>query len=525
MKCIEFLYFYLLPEQSPPSSRSVSSASGTSASSDSSSGESALYPASPLDTPSPRKTRPISRTASMVHLADNSSSQTTYPSERAALGSPQGSAPRSPKRSFKDLDIAFAPETPRKPAQPTLGFPTPSMRRASAASSRAVSGVTVIASSSASSTSMPPPPVPDTPRRRLSTAASANASRQGLSSMPSTPRREGSVASDQPAAISGIVKSPSFMRNVTAIHLGSVAEGQRPDDDPARRSVPSTPTRMTRRDSAILPSSSRESRAARSSSRAAIDAGETASRSSSGTSCTEGPVQSRGGPAADEGRPQKIRHSRTRSQLLDVEDLPPVPPLPTTTSHASPRPQKIRHSRTQSSMAAILNHPASSSAGASMPLAVASPRSPKMRHSRTQSHLSGMALQGGLPIPPVPPLPSDIAIKGAQVTDVFGSPARPVVQPSTPGAVDRTPSRAKRAFPTDLTRGIPPSASSPALSRMAGSSSAASSGPLLPSRRIPSGSVQPPEVTARSSATSNVKSVEEKKHMVSRPTFQPKLYR
>ncbi|KAL7425277.1 hypothetical protein Q5752_000965 [Cryptotrichosporon argae] len=103
MKCIEFLYFYLLPENTGRRSTSATSASSSS------SGSSALYPPSPLDT-------------------------TAIPP--SPVPTPVAPVPTSPTKHW-DLDVPFVPQTPRKPAKPELGFPTPSARRVSAASSAA----------------------------------------------------------------------------------------------------------------------------------------------------------------------------------------------------------------------------------------------------------------------------------------------------------------------------------------------------------------------------------------------------
>ncbi|KAK4689884.1 hypothetical protein P7C73_g242, partial [Tremellales sp. Uapishka_1] len=97
MKCIEFLYFYLLPEQSQPK-RAVSSGSTSS----SSSTESELYPASPL-------------------------SNSVSPDTSAVLAPGKPYAP--PSTAWTGLDMPFIPMTPRKPPKPSLGFLTPSTNR------------------------------------------------------------------------------------------------------------------------------------------------------------------------------------------------------------------------------------------------------------------------------------------------------------------------------------------------------------------------------------------------------------
>lgn len=115
MKCIEFLYFYLLPEQSP-SPRSVSSTS-------SSSGESNLFPPSPLS----------SSTSS--NESDGRISPSPVPHKKACS-------------THADIDINFVPQTPRKPPQPSPGYLTPSTtaRRVSASTTSTPSLPTVPAS-------------------------------------------------------------------------------------------------------------------------------------------------------------------------------------------------------------------------------------------------------------------------------------------------------------------------------------------------------------------------------------------
>lgn len=82
MKCIEFLYFYLQPEDTPRSTSSSSSGS-----------DSPLFPPSPLSS---------SRSSS-------------------------GSSP--PRKEWSDLDVPFVPRTPSRKPQPSLGFLTPTTSR------------------------------------------------------------------------------------------------------------------------------------------------------------------------------------------------------------------------------------------------------------------------------------------------------------------------------------------------------------------------------------------------------------
>lgn len=80
MKCIEFLYFYLQPEDVPRSTSSSSSGSS-----------SPLFPPSPLS------------------------------SSRSSSGASAS--------QWQDLDVPFVPQTPSRKPQPSLGFLTPTANR------------------------------------------------------------------------------------------------------------------------------------------------------------------------------------------------------------------------------------------------------------------------------------------------------------------------------------------------------------------------------------------------------------
>lgn len=136
MKCIEFLYFYLLPEKTGKKEAQTQRTSSASSSSTTSSTSSQLYP--PKTTPE-----------DLTPLASP-----TTPSRRQKVQTPT-------QKPYEDLDITFVPQTPQKKPQPSLGFLTPSTRRVSGSSS-----VTATPRSS-----VPPSPrrVPPSPsHRRLS---------------------------------------------------------------------------------------------------------------------------------------------------------------------------------------------------------------------------------------------------------------------------------------------------------------------------------------------------------------------
>ncbi|TYJ59163.1 hypothetical protein B9479_000152 [Cryptococcus floricola] len=174
-------------------------------------------------------------------------------------------------------------------------------------------------------------------------------------------------------------------------------------------------------------------------------------RSHSGSSGSSTVVPSHGIPRSQ----TQMLSSRPASRLGRSESLRRVSPSP------APREGTAQKSRDGSS-------------GSSL-----APRTPRTRHSRTQSHLSGL--------PPPPP---------ASIPDV----------PVVPSAHKPGPSK-PRAFPANLTRGLPPSMSTPSLAGMAASPKVV----LGPAKRVSSITQKAVE---KGHKEGEIKSVAEKKEML-----------
>ncbi|WRT69877.1 uncharacterized protein IL334_006868 [Kwoniella shivajii] len=392
MKCIEFLYFYLLPEQNIPQ-RAVS----TSSSSSTESTESTLFPPSPLMT-----------------------SQTLI--EVPTIGP----TPRESHKELIDLDMPFVPLTPRKPPQPNLGYLTPATRRSS------------VCTSNSSTPSLPV--IPASPRVPISQSSTS----RGLAAMldeidgPSarTPRSSRTDRNPNSTETSGIGLGLGLPKSTSGLVRSSTV--QRDISKPSRsgESLKSTASTTFTDPFSLTPKSE---------------------RSNSGSSGSSTVV------------PASRNMSRSNTQpTLTLTDQNGLPKDPSTSG--------VRHS----SIRRVSRSPlVQSIIPESEDL---KPRSPKIRHSRTQSHLSGLPTQS---VPPVPPLPTPNADKVSQ---------------------SRTPSK-PRAFPVGLTRGIPPSVSSPSLGVT----------PLGASKRIPSDkrpTIRSTKDDDDKKKVKEVKSVAEKKEML-----------
>ncbi|RXK34651.1 hypothetical protein M231_08095 [Tremella mesenterica] len=392
MKCIEFLYFYLLPEQNSPQR-----ATSTGSTSSSSSAESTLFPPSPLSS---------TESDSSARMVSPSPAAHVIPSDNLAA-----------KIHYPDIDIPFVPMTPRKPPQPNLGYLTPS-------TTRRVSG----------STTPSLPTVPASPRvpaspstKRLSSLAETSPDTtivaSSRKSQPARDWRRSSTADNMDAGLGfGLPSGQDGMkRSATAIRLASHAPSF---TDPFASSTPT---------------------------------------SSSSTTPT---------PSA---APTPITRSTTQPSLV-VSD-----------SEAKPS-----HRRPSSIHRGPREPPQSTTPTITVP-ETPQPRTPKIRHSRTQSHMSSLAAHAE----EAPPLPAP-------------TPSRGLAPPPNPSALTRSPSsKPHRAFPAALTRGLPPSTSSPALT------------PLGMTKRVSSGgrpSLSVDKVEKNLPHEKNkgpgVKSVEEKKKLL-----------
>lgn len=229
MKCCEFLYFYLLPEGSTtmpdayslpglPGSRSSSASSTSSAVGGRSfTGESQDMTQSVLPSPSHSRVNSIDCTA----------------------------RPPTPERAgWNDLaDLPFIPETPRKPAKPSLGFQTPSANRRTSGSS----SVTVLT------------PVAQSPdeRKRDEGSRTSSGSSSGSGSVAKGPRQlfKDRDAKDSPRDSPTPQRAPSVREVSTGL---SRRPSKRSGKSPLGQSgtgTPDTPRRHARSQSASTASS------------------------------------------------------------------------------------------------------------------------------------------------------------------------------------------------------------------------------------------------------------------------------
>ena len=338
MKSLEFLYFYLLPENTTPA-RAVSSSSTVSQSS-SSSAESMLYPPSPLS----------SSTSSI------GSSGRISPSPLPA-SSHIHPATRQSAHRFEDLDVPFIPQTPKKKPQPSLGYLTPSTRR--------VSGGTTSAAATPSLAPITASPVEIRVNKDDQSSGSDNLRGQ----TPQKDTRRWSVMESRSTRSStglglGLPKSTSLSsnlaaaaggdddkRDVTAIKLDAPADrditAASAFTDPfsdTRSSSSGSSTVVPPRISSGMSRSSTTSDLVGSSSPSSTSSPNLALRRLSvrrpsrlaqvSTPDLAEPSTSAALPSA--GRVQKIRHSRTQSHMSALPPPPvPAPRLPTSSSAAN----------------------------------------------------------------------------------------------------------------------------------------------------------------------------------------------
>ena len=192
MRCLEFLYFYLLPEQTTAGDdTALRSASGSSATTTSTE----PYPPSPVSS----TTRIEDSRVSVAGLDDPSS---------AFLA-----ASRMSQQS------AFVPQTPKKKSQPALGFMTPSNHLRKASGSMANRSITP--------TLETVPPSPEV-------FVQARQADGGKSRELGTPVKRGSSGMQRSSTMLDLVGSED--RRVTAVHQ-RVSDSSKPLT-PARRSMP-----------------------------------------------------------------------------------------------------------------------------------------------------------------------------------------------------------------------------------------------------------------------------------------------
>lgn len=516
MKCVEFLYFYLLPEGATPSpARAVSASSASS----SSSAESQLFPPSPLS----------SSTSSA------GSNGRTSPSPNPNLVHESTS-----HEHYLDLDVPFVPQTPKKPVQPSLGYLTPS------AASRRVSG-SRLSTPSLASVPGSPNKVPPTPSTRVLPSSAASRRWSVIDAKDRTPvsnpglglglPKSASMASGLDQTLDTRAQTPptpgsaipgALRRDLTAIKLDeiSTATGMSfsdPFNAPDSRSssgsstaMPETPL-MSDFGSSMSRSSSqmqldqhptvtvRKSSIKRSSRMPNVQSQQTPpipqSSSSSIMPSASSSRLSRGDMSGSESNPEggrqpRMRHSRTQSLLSGLPEVssstPPVPRLPRRNG-GLPGSSSMTHGLSVDSLE-----------GFRMPSARAASPNPFQVPS-TPAHSSSTSNTPAAAAAPSRPRSSDRSMPPPAI------PSPQLSQPTTQKAlIGGTP--AKRGFPASLTKGLPPSSSSPNL---------ATPLPLGASKRVISGARPSSGLTPSHPSpmpalkVKGVRSVEEKKELVS----------
>lgn len=329
MKCIEFLYFYLLPENTQEPQRATSAASSSSSTS---SASSQLYP--PRDavadtTPTPSPTTPSRRKQSVT---------TDQP-------------------SFQDLDIPFVPQTPQKRPEPSLGYLTPSTRRISSSftstPSRSIPPSPRHVPPSPSHQPMPPSPsLRSTPQPASQTPVPASPSRRRLSII----EREGEANNSglglglpRSSTALHLSRRTSIKRDVTAIKLSETELDGSGSSGLARRTTDRTATHSSSGSSTVTPSV--HSRGiSRSSTQTGLASGSSAvSRVPSIKRATRQSEDDTPQQSDVQPRPPKIRHSRTSAQLSSLAaDLPR--PASEVAKEVEPRLSKVRHSSTSAQL-------------------------------------------------------------------------------------------------------------------------------------------------------------------------------
>lgn len=501
MKCIEFLYFYLLPEQSLPPQRNTS-ASSTSTSS---SAESQLYPPTPV-------------------------SEDLEALECPSTPSRRNRTPTSDKKPYSDLDITFVPQTPRRPHEPSLGYLTPSTRR--------VSG--------SSNTSLSVPPSPSGPsrspshRRLMSVTDTSDSDNSGLGLGLSRSDTARQISRDIPAIrlpedeLSNPFSTTTSHTTSTSSGSSTVMPGSRAISRSSTHTAMSSVTGATSggmsRTSSMRrisnPQSSREVSAdesstatkdraprARHSTSAQVVASASAHRGepprpSARVPHSRSSIQLSDGTSPTEERrlsQHRVSRSGTSAQLSDMinssaDETNQARPIRRASVHpsSSATPQSAHRPISRSSTSGQLGNLATE------PVADQS-RPPKPRqslsHARTPSHLSGtrgLSVDTSMPPPPSPN--TSMALPPSPNTSMPPPPSPNTSSMPPPPVPKPTP---RKGFPAGITKGLPSAVSSPNFDSMS---------PLTASRRIPSGKLAEKR---SSSKLKEVKSVEEKKELVS----------
>ncbi|OWZ63312.1 hypothetical protein AYX14_06753 [Cryptococcus neoformans] len=420
MKCIEFLYFYLLPEQqnNNVNKRNISNSSVSSTTS------SELYPTSP---PTLLRTKP----------------PTNFTACEDKLG---------------DIDVPFIPQTPVKKPRPNLGYLTPATRHASEASANTSSSTPSLptvpaspASPAISSTIIPPSPRESNGRLR------PTASTTGLSTM---------LDDDVPLSSSILdARTPARLRH-------------RDDDSPGKMGLgiglsdlgTTTATSKTRvntsNDPFDLTASSKRSHSGSSGSSTVVPS--TASRAISRSSTQPSLATLSGGGNNSKAR---LGAGLDRGAGLRRGVIPSPSPLTRSSfpiAHSSNCEKEgdeegcsQRQRRGSSGSALVSRTPRSST-------------SSRSRYSRAQSHASGLSLppstglseSASVPsivIPPVPKLLSSVAVNIHADAHPTPSSTRMTSTSNMNGnkETEKIQGARSKGFPAELTKGMVPSALSP----------------------------------------------------------------
>ncbi|ORX37561.1 cell division control protein 14, SIN component-domain-containing protein [Kockovaella imperatae] len=438
MKCIEFIYFYLQPEATM-SKRVVSSSSTSS----SSSTDSHPYPGTPF-TP--------------IFTSDSDGRMT--PS--IVSGS-----------KFQDLDIPFVPQTPSNPARHALGYPTPNHSRKISASHQ---GVPSLAPITGSPVIMSPGGSTDKPRdssqhghgERPVSQNSRPISRNSVASSSSKDERRWSAVE---MGVSNQGLGLGMTKSASVVNLSDRRNGARSSPaDPfiAHASPPSGDSRSSSGSSTAVPPN--------------LSMG-----SNTPTSTHFSAPVNHGSSGLVRSSTQPNFTSDVNASLINASNV-------TARRPSIKRPQKSSTPSAVSSprRAEISREPVSG--------AQALPRPPKIRHSRTQSQLIGtdrISMPPPTSIPPRKSMEVEVDRRSSQTSlTLTPDPAQPLrspgllsattvdVRPLSPGSnstisgrstptptstpvLEVRPTPAKKSFPSGMTKGLPPSMSTPNLSDLA----------------------------------------------------------
>ncbi|KIR39087.1 hypothetical protein I307_01806 [Cryptococcus deuterogattii 99/473] len=442
MKCIEFLYFYLLPEQQESNidKRNVSISSSSSTTS------SELYPPSP---PTLSRTKPpISVTTSAVNTSD--------PPNLDVIADKLG-----------DIDVPFIPQTPVKRPRPNLGYLTPATRQVSGASANTSSSTpglpTVPASpSSPAILSGTVPPSPREPKEGLTSSAAST----GLARMLD---EDVLLSSPVPGA-----RIPARLKHRDDNDAGKVGLGIGLPNLDMTGATSKTRGRISN-DPSNLTVSSKRSNSGSSGSSTVVPS--IASLAISESSTRPSWADLAGGKRSSEAR---VSAGLGRSASLRREVSPSPSPLARSSfpiAHPSHLEQEgdaegqVQRQRGGSSGSRMVSRTPRSST------------SSRSRHLRAQSHASGLSLRPpigssesasvpSIDIPPVPRLPSSIPANVYLDAHPISSSTRMTSMSNVKENKEKEKIRVARpkGFPTKLTKGMVPSASSPGLSAMAAAS-------------------------------------------------------